>query len=180
MFICGPFYSNSYGPCKNYLQDKCKSKLLHHLSTFIQFLYSKIYYNWLWVLISHSHCTSYIATQYITNYIINKHYIIYWTKQLLILSWKLLMIWDYFNIRYSSFPTSCLQAPNCEWMPIFLVHSIETRVFNHSTRVFNHSTRVFKFVGRHGFTSIHSISNSSSMHCEYITNWDSSLHVHTS
>ena len=24
----------------------------------------------------HSHCTSYIATQYITNYIINKHYII--------------------------------------------------------------------------------------------------------
>ena len=44
--------------------------------------------------LTHSHCTSYIATQYITNYIINKHYIICWTKQLLLLSWKLLMIWD--------------------------------------------------------------------------------------
>ena len=33
----------------------------------------------------------------------------------------------------------------------FLVHFIETCVFNHSTQVFNHSTRVFKFVARHGF-----------------------------
>ena len=39
-------------------------------------------------LSSHSHCTSYIATQYISNYIINKHYIICWTKQLLLLSWN--------------------------------------------------------------------------------------------
>ena len=33
----------------------------------------------------------------------------------------------------------------------FLVHFIETCVFNHSTHVFNHSTRVFKFVACHGF-----------------------------
>ena len=44
-------------------------------------------------LSSHSHCTSYIATQYIGNYIIYKHYIICRTKQLLLLSWKPLMIW---------------------------------------------------------------------------------------
>ena len=42
-------------------------------------------------LSSYSHCTSYKAIQYISNYIINKHYIIYWVKQLLLLSWKLLI-----------------------------------------------------------------------------------------
>ena len=77
------------------------------------------------------------------------------------------------DLRYSSFLTSCSRAPNREWVPIFVVHSIETRVFNHSTRV-------FKFVDRHWFTSVHSSSNSSSMHCEYITNSDSSLRVHMS
>ena len=73
---------------------------------------------------------------------------------------------------------------------MFLMHSIETRMFNHSTRVFNHSTHmfnhstcmfhhltrvlnhstcVFKFVfDCHGFTSIRSSSNSSGMHCEYM------------
>ena len=51
-------------------------------------------------------------------------------------------------------------APNCEWVPVILVHSIKTRVFNHSTcmfnrstLIFNHSTRVFKFAfDRHRFT----------------------------
>ena len=44
-------------------------------------------------------------------------------------------------------------------MPIFVVHSTETHVFNHSTRV-------FKFVDRHGFTGVCSSSNSRSMHCK--------------
>ena len=78
-----------------------------------------------------------------------------------------------FYLWYSSFLTSCLRAPNHEWVPIFLVHSIETRVFSHSTCV-------FKFVGRHGFTSVRLRSNSRGMHCEYITSSDSSLRVHTS
>ena len=62
----------------------------------------------------------------------------------------------------------------------FLKHSIKThvcnhstRVFNHSTRTFNHSTHVFKFVfDCHGFTSVGLSSNSSGMHCEYITSSD--------
>ena len=77
-------------------------------------------------------------------------------------------------IRYSSFLTSCSRALNCEWVPVFLVHSIKTCVFNHSTCV-------FKFVfDRHGFTGVCLSSNSSSMHCKYITTSDSSLCVHTS
>ena len=109
---------------------------------------------------------------------------------------------DHLCVRYSSFLTSCSQAPNHKRVPVFLVHSIETCMFNHSTRVFNqsthvfnhstsvfkhstcvfhHSTHVFKLVfDYHGFTSMHSSSNSSGMHCECITSSDSSLHVHTS
>ena len=64
--------------------------------------------------------------------------------------------WSDFNIRYNSFLTSCSRAPNIEWVPIFLVHSIETCVFNHSIHVFNYWTRVFKFVDRHWFTRVHS------------------------
>ena len=56
---------------------------------------------------------------------------------------------------------------------IFLVYSIETCIFNHSTCV-------FKFVGHHGFTSMRWSSNSSGMHCKYVTSSDSSLRVHTS
>ena len=37
---------------------------------------------------------------------------------------------------YNSFVTSCSRALNCEWMPVFLVHSIKTRMFNHSTHMF--------------------------------------------
>ena len=77
----------------------------------------------------------------------------------------------------------------------FLVHSIETHVFNHSThicnlstcvfdhstRVFNHSTCMFKFVfDRHRFTSVCSSFNSNGMHYEYITSSDSLLRVLTS
>ena len=105
-------------------------------------------------------------------------------------------------IRYSSFLTSCSRALNCEWVPVFLVHSIKTCVFNHSTRVFNHSTCMFYHSPRvfnhstcvfyhstymfmfvfdhHRFTSICSSSNSSGMHCEYVTNSDSLLRVHKS
>ena len=90
-------------------------------------------------------------------------------------------------LRYSSFLTSCSRAPNRKWVPIFLVHSFETHVFNHSTRMFhhstrgfNHSTRVFKFVfDRYGFTSMCSSSGMSSMHCKYVMSSDSSLRVHT-
>ena len=78
------------------------------------------------------------------------------------------MIW------YSSFLTSCSRAPNCEWVPVFLMHSIETRMFNHSTCV-------FKFVfDRYGFTSVRSSSNLIGMHFEYFTSYDSSLHIHMS
>ena len=106
------------------------------------------------------------------------------------------------KLWYSSFLTSCLWAPNRECTPVFLMHSIETRMFNHSTRmfrqltrmfnhsthvfnhathVFNHSTYMFKFVfDRHGFTSVRLNSNSSGMQCEYVTSSDSSIRVHTS
>ena len=43
---------------------------------------------------------------------------------------------DLIILRYSSFLTSCSRVPNCEWMPVCLMHSIKTRVFNHLTRVF--------------------------------------------
>ena len=63
----------------------------------------------------------------------------------------------------------------------FLVHSIKTHMFNQSTGMFNHTTHVFKFVfDHHGFTSMHSSSNSSSMHYKYVKSSDSSLCVHTS
>ena len=79
---------------------------------------------------------------------------------------------------YSSFLTSCSWPLNRKWVPIFLMHSIETHVFNHSTCVFNHWTRVFKLVDRHRFTSMRLSSNSSGMHCKYVTSSDSSLRVH--
>ena len=63
----------------------------------------------------------------------------------------------------------------------FLVHYVETCMFNDLTRMFNHLTRVFKFVfDCHGFTIMHLSSNSSGMHCKYVTSSDSSLRVHTS
>ena len=73
-------------------------------------------------------------------------------------------------VWYSSFVTSCSQAPNRESLSVFLMYSIKTCVFNHSTRV-------FKFV--FGFTSVRSSSNSSGTHCKYVTSSDSSLLVHT-
>ena len=80
----------------------------------------------------------------------------------------------YIYVRYSSFLTSCSRAPICEWVPVFLVHSIKTCMFNHSTRV-------FKFVfDRYRFTSVRSSSNSSGTYCEYVMSSDSSLRVHTS
>ena len=48
-------------------------------------------------------------------------------------------------------------------MPVFLVHSFKSRVFNHSTCV-------FKFVfDCHVFTCVQSSSNSSGMNFEYVT-----------
>ena len=93
----------------------------------------------------------------------------------------MIKIYSCIQLWYSSFLTSCSCALNHKWVPIFLVHSIKTRMFNHSTRVFNHTTRMFKFVfDCHGFTSMCSSSNLSSMHCKYVTSSDSLLCVHTS
>ena len=58
-------------------------------------------------------------------------------------------------VRYSPFLTSCSQVPNREWVPVFLMQSVKTRMFNHSIRL-------FKFVfDRHRFTSVRLSSNSS-------------------
>ena len=80
------------------------------------------------------------------------------------------------TIRYSSFLTSCSQALNCKWMPVFLMHSFKTCMFNHSAHVFR-----VKFVfDRHRFTRMYSSSNSCGTNCEYVASSDSSLHVQTS
>ena len=66
------------------------------------------------------------------------------------------------QLRYSSFLTSCSRAPNRKWMPVFLMHSIKIRVFYHSSHM-------FKFVfDCHRFTHVRLSSNSSGMHCKYM------------
>ena len=78
-------------------------------------------------------------------------------------------IYNIIKLWYSSFITSCSQAPNRKWMPVFLMHSIKTHMLNHWNRV-------FKFVSdHHRFTRVRSNSNSSGMYCEYVTSSDSLL-----
>ena len=49
---------------------------------------------------------------------------------------------------YSSFLISCSWAPNLKWMPVLLVYSTKTHLFDHSTHV-------FKFVfNHHWFTRV--------------------------